>query len=391
MAHTTSRAGKVAARSGVASIADAWRVYLSRGVRALRASDLAAATRELERARALAPNEPAVLRALGRALVARGEYERAAELLAQALSGQPRSAATAAALARVLGLSLGRFEEALAILDRTESYEPAMLLALVRGELLLEQDELDAAEAAFRRALQRRGCSAARTGLARVLNAKGLRLSDTGDAGAAAEAFSQAAKLDERWSAPCVNLGVIQARSGKPGRAIAAFRLALRRDPNNPAAYFNLASVQHTQGRLEEAIRAAERLLQICPDYPHARLSLANALVDSGEYDRAIALLLAELAEDGQAVGVWSSLGLAYICAGNVDRGEECLHRALAIDADHFSAYYNLALLYATQDRRAEAEDVLRKAFRLDPARTRRTLRRRRPSRLDKASVRESC
>jgi tetratricopeptide (TPR) repeat protein len=361
----------------VATIADAWRVYLVRGTRAARNGDAAGARAAFERALGVAPREPAVLRALGLHLARTGQdLDRAGELLALALEQRPSSHATAAALARLVGLQLGRLDEARVLLDAVEQRSgSACILWLVRGELALANEDPEAAEKAFEAALRYHRSSAAHGGLARALNARGIRLSEGGHAEAAARAFARAARLDPGWSAPQVNLGVMYARSGDLSAAVAAYQDALRRDPHNPAAFFNLGMAQYELGELMPAVQSVERVLALCPDYPEARTNLANALVDLGDYDRAVALLLQEIERDGDAPQVWSSLGLAYVCAGNVDRGEECLRRALDLDRNHFNAYFNLAVLYATQGRKGEAEQVFAKALQLDPARASDALR----------------
>lgn len=370
----------------VVPVVEPWRVWLQRGTDALRAADYAAAADAFAQAFAFAPDQPEVLLALGRERLRSRADADAEPLLRRALLLDPRSAAAAAALARLLGLHLDRRQEAFALLHGALRQNPdARALHAVRGELLLQDNAYGEARAAFAQALvadvwQVDGLpgedEAARGGMARTYNAEGIALHQQSHWLAAAQAFRRAAELDRAWSAPRVNLGAALAQLGRLDEAVEAYRAALQAEPDHPVALFNLATAQHDTGHPAEAQRAVERLIEVCPDFPRARLLLADVAITLGDYDRAIAVLLAQLDQDGSVVPVWASLGLAYVCSGSVERGEECLRRALALNPRHFNAHYNLALLCATQQRDEEARSLLRRARELDPERATRALAR---------------
>lgn len=359
--------------ASVIALGEPWRQYLGRGLEALRAGDLAAARRHFERAQHLAPEQPELLLALAREKLAASQPSNAAALLERAYERAPESLATAALLARTIGLGLGQRQRAFAVLHEASTRHPeAAELHVLRGELLLEDDQTQAARAAFAQALDTESTQqAARAGLARTFNAEGIALSEGGESDKAVFAFKRAANLDERWSGPLVNLGVVFGRLGKLSKAAESFRDATARDPENPVAYFNLGATCHQLGRLDEALEAFAELFDLQSDYPQLRTALANLLVDRRDYGRAIALFLEALEIDRDDIEAWASLGLAYICAGNTSRGEECLHEALVRDPAHFGAYHNLAVIYTVQRRLEAAAEVLQRAFRVDPQRTR--------------------
>jgi len=362
--------------SRVVPLSDHWRVYLSRGSRALEDGDHQAAARAFEQALELGPDEPQAQLAAGRERMRQGRYDAAEPLLCRAADALPQSTAAAAALARLFGLHQGKSKEAYqvlhAALQRCTDRAP---LHVIRGELLLEEGAFADARAAFGQAVDDPAASeAARIGMARTYNVEGITLSEQGAPEPALFAFKRAADLEPGWSGPHVNMGVVLSRLGKRSRAMEAYSAALERDPTNPVALFNLGTAQHEAGLHGEAVRTFEELIMIAPDYPHVRGSLANVLGEMKEFDRAISLLLEELEIDCRCVSCWTSLGLAYVCAGNTERGEQCLRRALELDPRYFNAIHNLATLYVTQRRFDEAERVLREAFRLDPQRTSRLL-----------------
>jgi tetratricopeptide (TPR) repeat protein len=361
--------------SKVLPLEQRWRLFLNRGSRSLRAGDYQRATEAFERAYTDAPEEPQVMLAVGREYVRMGRYEEAEPLLRGAWSRLQESTAAAVTLARLLGIHLGRREEAFEVIHRSlERCADRAPLQIIQGELLLEEGAYSEARTAFAQIEPGSGNEtiqeAAQAGLARTFNAEGIALSEQGAFEQAIFAFKRAADLEPGWAGPFVNLGVVFGRMGKTSTAMEAYQNALEREPENPVAYFNLGTAQHKVGRRTEAVRTLEELLQLTPDYPHVRGALANVLGELKEFDRAIALLLEELEIDATCVSCWTSLGLAYICSGNAERGESCLQRALELDPNYFNAIHNLASLYVTQHRYEDAERILRRAHQLDPERT---------------------
>ena len=365
----------------VIPIGEPWRLHLTRGLEALRRGDTHGAEEHLRRAWELAPEHPDVMLALARALRSRGALDEAVALLEVVVGAQPQRLAPAALLARTLGLDLGQRVRAFELLHRSLEFHPeGAELHVLRGELLLEDNNIEAARGAFAAALALENASelvhsTAQAGLARCENAEGIMLSEDGDSERAIFAFKRSADLDPAWSAPLVNLGVVFERLERLPRAVEAFQDALLRDAENPVAMFNLGSVTHQLGDLDRALEAYEGLYQLVPDYPGLRVALANVLGDRRDFDNAIALLLEELEISPDAVGAWNSLGLAYTCAGNTARGEECLHEALARDPESFDAMHNLAVIYTSQARLDDARAMLRRALTLDDQRTRTLLR----------------
>ncbi|MBW2730901.1 MAG: tetratricopeptide repeat protein [Deltaproteobacteria bacterium] len=348
-----------------------WRPIFRRGLRALQAGDTLTAGRLFESGLELAPDQPELLIAAGRERMRQGRYQQAEPLLARAVASSPQSIAATALWARVLGLHLDRRQEAFSVVHRAlEADAEAVELHVIRGELLLEDNAIAAARAAFAQAIDVDGADeSARVGLARTFNAEAIALSEAGESEPAIFALKRAADLDPEWSGPHVNMGVVFGRLGKFTRAVDAYLAALDRDAENPVALFNLGATYHQLGRLSEAIGPLEDLLTLLPEYPQVRVALANVLGDQRQFGRAIALLLEEIEIHHNSAEAWSALGLAYTCAGNIRRGEECLQQALTWDPGHFNGYHNLAVLYATQHREVEARAVLQRAYHLDPHR----------------------
>lgn len=66
---------------------------------------------------------------------------------------------------------------------------------------------------------------------------------------------------------PCVNLGILYARSDRPAKAETAFLAALERNPETPAAHNGLGILYRRSGRFEEATAAYGEALAADPAY----------------------------------------------------------------------------------------------------------------------------
>jgi tetratricopeptide (TPR) repeat protein len=121
---------------------------------------------------------------------------------------------------------------------------PEFLQALARGEQLLDDAELEQAEAALRRAVG----------------------------------------LDPRSARAHSKLGVALARQGRHDDAIEQFRRSLEADPLHAPAYTNLGTVYQEQGRTEAAMAAYRKAIELDPDYWVAHQNLAALYRKQGNY-----------------------------------------------------------------------------------------------------------
>ena len=353
---------------------ETWRYLLRRGLELRRNGRLEEASETLERAIRMVGKKASLLAALGEVRGDQGRYMEAHDLLQEACAIAPLNAGPAEALARLLGLRLERPDEAFSQLDRVLPHATGTArcsLELVRGELLLNEGELEKSEASFGAALDDELCGvSARQGLARCSNVRGIMLAEQGELEPAVFALKRAADLDPYWSSPCVNMGVVLGRLGKQSLVLDAYADALEREPGNPTAYFNLSTTLRQMGRLEDAVGALEDLLDFDPDFPQARVALANVLGEMSRFDDARRLLEEDLELNPDSAATWSSLGLVHVCLGDTEQGERCLLRALELEPGHFNAIQNLINLYVTLQRAPDARSLLAQARRLDPRRT---------------------
>lgn len=259
--------------------------------RALGREEDAAAT--LEPARRHAPDDPALLAALGELALARGRHAEAIPLLSKALERQPAATRLHYPLA-MAHRGAGNVDAAREHLARAgeagiTARDPVLdsVLARRRGGVahLLEArkafaaGDASGAKAAFERALAADPASVtALVGLA----AAEARLGAT--AGAVAH-LERALALDSGHVDARYNLGTILAASGRPGEAEPHLRAALASRPGDAQARVELALALGTLGRKAEALAELEQVAEVAP----GRCAAALALADAAAADPALA------------------------------------------------------------------------------------------------------
>ena len=181
------------------------------------------------------------------------------------------------------------------------------------GDVLVESEELPAADAEYRRALSADApSSVGRTKLAAVLRLQG-RMSEAlveldeaqridptyarahSDAGmilraerqlpAAISAYREAVRLAPDFIDAHNGLAMTLANSGKPEEAVAEFREIIRIDPDSTIGYYNLAHVLADLDRDVESAAALREVIRIYPDHYNARYNLGELFRLEGKYD----------------------------------------------------------------------------------------------------------
>jgi tetratricopeptide (TPR) repeat protein len=216
----------------------------------------------LERARALAPGDPAVLMAHGIGLQAAGLPGDAARIFRQCAPLLP--------------------------------FDPAPLLNL--SIALLAVGDATGALSAARRAKLR---DPRRAEAHYVL---GLAERARGELARAADALTQATRLQTDFSEAWVDLGVVRYLQGHLEEAQRATRQALATDPDNRAANVNLALFRTVTEQSEAPLEA---LLARDPTHAEVRFNLAVGLVADDREADALALLAGHTPEDPDLAVRW--------------------------------------------------------------------------------------
>ncbi|WP_448203052.1 tetratricopeptide repeat protein [Azospirillum sp. sgz302134] len=205
------------------------------------------------------PGQPDALHLLGVLAAQRGEAERGAALIRQALAVTAGVAGQYANLASAL-TAAGHVAEAARALHRAARLEP---LEVARWSDLGHACRRAGHAAEARRALE----TAHRLDPAdgRTLHTLGLLHEDLGDPRAALDAHARAVRLAPSLRASRLAEAGLRARMGDPGTAERILGDLIAEAPDFAAAHHNLAALRQAQGRMAEAAAGFRAVLALEP------------------------------------------------------------------------------------------------------------------------------
>jgi tetratricopeptide (TPR) repeat protein len=265
---------------------------------------------------------------------ARLQQGRVDEALAAA-----RKANDPLALARIL-VGAGRIDEAVSTLGglRVPAEARNAPLHLALGDFQHRKKTYDAAEAAYRRALE----------LDPQLLAAHVRLSDvlrdTGRLDEAQAAAERAIALDEESPLGEFAAAMVQRARGRMEAAIEAFERAKKLDPQRVQTLQQLALALRESDRMEDAVRELRAAVRLRPDDPGLLSDLGMVLADVMQYDEAMACYRRALERAPESAGVIQRQAHLIDHLGDRAQGEALLQKAVALAPDDDHVRYNVGL-----------------------------------------------
>lgn len=199
--------------------------------------------------------------------------------------------------------NLGRLADAERQLHEILARDPHHVQAhMILGRILLAQERLEEAEAAFLRANADAG------GLRGALVALSDIYVKTGRLGDASGVLTTAI---ERWPEEpdlYINLGVVQLALNDPVSAEATLAKGAALGPDQVPVHVNHCAALVHLGRFVEAEASARRAMVLAPDSTDAMMACANPLISLGRFDEAVALLRQVVARKPREARAWSNL-----------------------------------------------------------------------------------
>ena len=252
-----------------------------------------------------------------------GDLAGAEPLYRAVLAAEPDQADAAALLGLLRG-ALGDHDEAIRLVQKAATRDPASpLFRFYLGTVLMNAKKLPEAIAAFREAIARQpGFAPAHYNMANALRAS------------------------DDW----------------PG-AIAAYNEAIRLKPDYGEAYNNLALSLVHEKKLAEALMAAEKAVAVEPTYGEGWRTVCNIAEQVKDYPLALSAgqRCTKLMPDSHFA--WFGYGVAL---NRLDRNEEAIEaykKALALKPDRADIWDNLGQTYQSMMRLEEAEATFRKTL----------------------------
>ncbi len=327
------------------------------------------------RALALAPADPRIYVALGRAGIAQGQFDRAETYVTQALQLQPSPQDRATALALLGRLQAGENPDLaketlrdasdadmLAVLHAVGAEQSPAEQALLLGIAFLQRDELTMARHHLEKAV------ALAPGQAEPLAYLAHTLDQQGETVAARDLLERAQELDGDSPLVLYFLGTHRRLVGNLEGARDALWQALLVDPDNAALRAEMGGTFADQGEYPSAEEWYEGAVTSAPEEVDFHFMLVHFYLDHLYHVQSGGLpaaqtLVSLVPNDARAHDL---LGWAYHLSGQHAEGIVALDRALRLDPELASAHFHLGSLYASTGRQALARTHLQRAIDLD-------------------------
>ncbi len=333
------------------------------------------------------PADGQALTLLGSTLMSKGQHARASNLMQRALQTKD-----APEFRTVLGMSLlrsGKTTDAMAELEAALKIDPNQTQAATSlAALYLRRGQPGKAVTIAENLVKRN------PGNASYFNLLGMARNDARNLPAAKAAFEQAAKLDDAFVAPKLNLARVDIANRSFDSAAARLDAILKVDEKNAEAMAEMATLAERKGQFADTQRWLEKAADIAgPKETRWGLALSSFHLRQGRAAAALeavkkvsprapddlqvlmALARAQLAT-GDSVGVKSTLitatrvadynpqpqvqiALLQLGAGNLGGATYSLEKALASQPDHLPA---LALLTEVELRQGDAAKAEKRA-----------------------------
>jgi tetratricopeptide (TPR) repeat protein/predicted AlkP superfamily pyrophosphatase or phosphodiesterase len=297
----------------------------------------------------------------GLALLAEGRYDDAIAEFERAVEAREDSGIAYLNLARAR-YRKGDAEGAVTALGEHERVRPRSKEAeTILGTIAMDRNQLDEAEAHFRKALEyEANFTEARNELGMLLERRGLHE-------AALAEFQRVIAIDPDHAEAHNNLGIILKERGKTDEAEAAFRRAIAADATFAGSYSNLALIEEQRGNLAQAERLFRESLRRDGTNAKVRANLGGLLYLAGRYEEARGELERAISYDSHQPAAYNNLGAVFGRLGRAADEITAYRRAVELDPDAADLRYNLGLALLKAGELEAGEKEMRGALRRDP------------------------
>jgi len=292
--------------------------------------DIAKALSELQAVVTRAPENPVAHFNLGRAHLARGEWEQARQQFMKAIELRSDYVGARLALAQ-LQVSRNEFEGA---------------FKSAEGVLAIDKGNINA------RLIE----SAALMGQKKFAESRVLLDS----------------MLKNSPNSPDVlfQLGVVNLAENRFKDASEAFRRAYQLNPTNSRGLMGMVETEMAQNKTDEAMKLLQTESDKAPNRLDLQLALGNTAVRAGKFDFAIQTfnkILGQVDQPSKKGDVYLRLGETYRRKGDANGAIQALQKARESLPDNIVVLSTLGLVLDGAQRRAEARQVYEAVLKLDP------------------------
>lgn len=231
-----------------------------------------------------------------------------------------------------------------------------------RGQLLLEDQQYEAAEAALHQAIQLQPQDAD------TWHLRGIALLFLEQYEHAIAAFDEALHLHPNQSLAWVHRGRAQRGLQRYADEIADYDQALAIDPEDADILCDRGLAHYNLNQYATAIDHYDRAAYLEPTLWRAWYLKGLALMPLRQYERALRCHDHALNLQADTVLTWIAKGSALLQLGNFEGAIASYNQALTLEPQNATAIYNKACTYSLQGQLSTALDLLAQAFQLDPS-----------------------
>ena len=312
----------------------------------------------LRRAAAAMSDNETVKVKLALAEIAAGDFDVAMEYL-EALGPDAESGE---ALKLLVTLQRDELDETIALADKLLAKDPNQAwVNFMLGNAQLKKSEVDAAEAAYRRAVELDPkFSAAMLSLASIAEYKE-------QFGKAAEWLEKANAVDPDNAKILVPLSVARARSGDAESAVASLNILSNRFPQAPLPRYALSQIHLATQDFRAAITRAKEAAELAPADPRILSNLARIELAAGNSEEAVRILTGPVLGANESDEIRFVRAIAYQAKGDIAQAREELAKIASDGEPTLSVLIAQAHLEARAGQQDTALAAARKTQSLFP------------------------
>ncbi len=194
-----------------------------------------------------------------------------------------------------------------------------------------------------------------------------MAYNDKGDNDRAIEDYTQAIRINQKYTIAYNNRGLAYYKKGYDDRAIGDYSQALRIDPNYADAYDNRGIVYDHKGDYDRAIQDYNQAIRLNPKDATAYNNRGWAYRNKGDFDRAIEDFNQAIRLDQKFALAYNNRAFAHKMKGDYDQTIQDCTKAIQLDAKLAWPYTNRGDAYEAKNRLTEALADFRRHLELEP------------------------
>jgi tetratricopeptide (TPR) repeat protein len=287
----------------------------------------------------------------------KGDFSKALSAAKVGYKQYPYSVEMLTDIASIM-IETGRSAEAEEYIDKAEIFAPNDAdVLMLKGVILLDQEQFDDAIAVFERLLPEAEDPS------EVYYHMGMAYFGKEDTEKSIECFKESIKADSKNEEAIFDMVNVLDTLDMLEETIPFYEEIIDEDPFNQGAWYNLGIVYDRLFKFEKAIECYEYAIALEDNYGPAHFNMACSYMAMLQYAKAIESFREALKCDNFDDGIiYVNLGMCYLEVEDIASATKEFHSALKMNHDNYMAYFGIARCLDKQEKWMEAIHFLSKA-----------------------------